>query len=589
MRADLPPVHVINLHLVSKRFLHTIRRSDIWKVASCGYIGSSPDRGKPTTLTAARHTSSTTIDYSLTSPVLSAQRLHHHVKSITSRSVANWDPSFPREKVDWYSEYIARHAPVTQSWIQQPTDGDQRNDIGGLGLLEASSDNYTKVFAPLDDGSVCLWNLGSSGSHINNRGKIVARSKSNLLSVHRSAGSVERVSSTPKSRIYDSGMVECVSVDNVREKAYVAVSSGLNEVDLRTLQISSFEKYPCPISAISEATYPIPLTVGTNLSLHLHDPRQSQNARYGPDESSIVDVVATYPMDRESSQMLTTQMLSSHSIPREASLIDGGPLSIIHLHSALSSTSGEIYISGRFPSILMYDRRTFPKITRNIYSGARLSSLTSVPYPLLQPRNLRRLEPRTENTLVACGEYRGKGSLELYAVRNDLEGYQGSTPERDSYRNRVSASSSKLLSVASHGTSLVYSDSDGKLKWVERDGSTLVRWWNINPYEISTRPSSLFATSTAGSSNVARKILHTSGGVPRSILEDELLIWTGEKIGILSFGHKPRLANTWLGCSKGDSDTEIKAKEYADYMRRGLEQQADEARFLSMFGLPSGN
>ena len=594
MHTDLAPIDVINVHLVSKRFLHTIRGSDVWKVASYGYNGL---HGSPAHQIIARQTSltqhqspGTPVRHPLL-PVRSVQNPHQVVKSVTSRAIADWDPSFPGEKVDWYGEYIARHAPISQGWIEQPTDGNQRNDIGGLALVKASTSNNAKVFAPLDDGSVCLWNLGSSGSHTYNRGTIIARSKSNLLSVHRSAGSVERVSSTVKSRIYDSGMVECVSVDNVREKAYVAVQSGLNEVDLRTLQISSFEKYPCPISAISEAAYPVPLTVGTNLSLHLHDPRQSCNARSGPDESSIVDSTATYLVDKGSSRnfALATRFLPGGATPREAGLIDGGPLSITHLNSALSNTSGEIYISGRFPSILMYDRRTFPKLSRNIYSGARLSSLASVPYPLLQPKNLRRSEPRTESTLVACGEYKGKGSLELYAANTNLDIYQGLAPERYSYKNRVSASRSKLLSVASHGTRLVFSDSDGNLMWIERDGSTRIRWWNINTNENFLKSSSLFANLTAGSSNVARKILHTCGGIPRSIEEDELLIWTGEKIGLLGFGHKPRLVNTWSQSSKDDSEVKFKAHAYAERMRRALGNQADEVRFMARLGFPARN
>ncbi len=33
--------------------------------------------------------------------------------------VANWDPSYPEEKVNWYQDFIQRHAEQKISWFQE--------------------------------------------------------------------------------------------------------------------------------------------------------------------------------------------------------------------------------------------------------------------------------------------------------------------------------------------------------------------------------------------------------------------------------------------------------------------------------------
>lgn len=54
------------------------------------------------------------------------------------RILANWDPSYPTEKVDWYEEYVARHAPISTSWLQQPGDGESAGreylEVRGMAL-----------------------------------------------------------------------------------------------------------------------------------------------------------------------------------------------------------------------------------------------------------------------------------------------------------------------------------------------------------------------------------------------------------------------------------------------------------------------
>ena len=85
-----------------------------------------------------------------------------------SRAAAEWDPSFETENVDWYSEYIARHGPVSFSWLHPPrireaTTGPESCNVKGIGLLrDWSSAREDKVIAPLEDGTVCIWDFNFS-------------------------------------------------------------------------------------------------------------------------------------------------------------------------------------------------------------------------------------------------------------------------------------------------------------------------------------------------------------------------------------------------------------------------------------------
>jgi len=484
--------------------------------------------------------------------------------------MASWDPTYPGEKVNWYNDYIARHAPSSVSWLQQPyhnaNGSREKLETRGLGLLENQGDSL--VVAPLDDGSVCLWYLGQDDTDPKaNNSQIIARSRSGLLSVNGPDGSTSPTKS--RAKMTSTGVVECVSVDQARNKAYFAVQSGLNEIDLSTLQISGYDRYPFSISALSESTYPVPLTVGTTLSLHVHDPRLRRN----PQSSSCsnftdrIDTEAKPPSSSDFYRIASGD--SSHT--DYATLFHPSPLSILH-----ENPSSTIYVAGRFPSILTYDRRSFPKLTSAIHSGARLCSLTSLPTP-------------NNPTLAAAGEYNGKGSLELYPLPTSSP-FAPSENGTEPTRNRTSASRSKLLSLIPHGTRLLFSDSDGQLKWVERDGSTLVRRWNINTY--STAPDILAATqgifnNDLNEGDVARKLLPVSAKE-----RSEVLLWTGEKIGVLGFRKNPRFAfgvdgeDETVGAD-GDGGTKLEERDYGRMMRRALERQANEVRFVRGLGLGS--
>jgi len=487
-----------------------------------------------------------------------------------------WDPTYPNEKVDWYSEYIARHASLSLSWLQQPFNGPngtgEKLETRGLGLLKDNGQDI--VVVPLDDGSVCLWNIGQDDTAPDPKdGQIMARSRSSLLSVNGPDGTNWQNPSNSRAKMTSTGVVECVSVDKARNKAYFAVQSGLNEVDLNTLQISSYDRYPFSISALSEATHPVPLTVGTTLSLHIHDPRVGNNGRRSSYTYFTESVDIEQPVDRSQTQNNFSRLHSSDpsSVLDYATLFQPLPLSILHLNP-----SSTIYVAGRFPSILHYDRRFFPKLSSTIHSGGSLCSVTSLPTP-------------NSPTLAAGGEYNGKGSLELYPLTTSSS--SDATDDNHPIRNRASASRSKILSLTSHGTRLLFSDSDGQLKWVERDGSTLVRRWNINTYSTcltDTIPTQGIFNNDLKEGDVARKLLPVS-----SKEKSEVLLWTGEKIGMLGFKKKPRFvfdSGEDEEAQSVDDKEKVEGFDERDYgrmMRRALERQANEVRFVRGLGMGS--
>jgi len=391
----------------------------------------------------------------------------------------------------------------------------------------------------------------------------------------------------------ETGAVECVAVDNHAEKGYFAVQSLLHEIDLNTLQLTSTKQYPWPITALSEASDGIPVTVGTNWTVHLHDPRDSASAT----------------ADRTGKGELIGGSLYSH-----ASLEQPGPLSIFH-ENGIGAEGSSIWVAGRFTSMLNYDRRFFPRLLGTIHSGARIASLSSLLYPLV-PRSLDLLrnpeatvaslqEARSQpgTTILAAAEYKGKGSLELYGL-----------PRVQPYQNRQTASASKLLSVAPHGGRIVFSDGDGNLKWLERDGFSHVRTFNINDViaedgSAANQDASAYGiwSSTAsempGQGDIVQKIIPTqavaslcsasSSSNRADANQSNLLLWTGDgRLGMLAFGRaNPLGEDDWHDALEGPAESaEQKAKQdaerqYGMAMRRALERNADEVRFVRGLGM----
>lgn len=101
------------------------------------------------------------------------------------------------------------------------------------------------------------------------------------------------------------------------------------------------------------------------------------------------------------------------------------------------------------------------------------------------------------------------------------------------------------------------------------------------------------------SSEVARKILPTGG----NLTGDELLIWTGERIGRIKFSIPADLdgvldedEDEWFMQAEVDAETRAamrqkhrdeweKEQRYEDMMRRALERQADEVRWMGTDGM----
>ncbi|KKY22803.1 putative f-box domain protein [Phaeomoniella chlamydospora] len=455
------------------------------------------------------------------------------------RDIANWDPSYASERVDWYSEYIARAGPLSVSWFQPASE-----EVKGLAHWQQGQEQ--RAIAPLEDGTICVWDA--------NTGQEINRSPSGALN------------SSEHSFQSFSGATECVSVDSTVGRAFFAVGSQLKTVNLDTLQVLSSHEFTFPITALSQSRQTlsdVPLTVGTRASVHMFDPREHT-------------VLPTPVTDIDS--------------PPSPSLVAGDSYPI----SILNATANSIYLAGRYPSILAYDRRFFPRLEDTIYSGARLCSLGISHFEALPPS--ANLSPIS--TLLACGEYNGRGSLELYSLP-----YQKEDEASRVYKNRQSASRSKLLSVASHGTRIVFSDADGGLKWVERDGSSLVRSWNINQFRFNEPESHIRQANGrartvlefgAQGGDVVRKIIPLqTQETERGIRGDgDLLVWTGEKAGIIKFRSeeiwedaKETVDTEMVGGDSRGTKSQREVRQMEDAMRRALMRHADEMNWMRRLGL----
>lgn len=518
-------------------------------------------------------------------------------RSLRQRALTNWEPGYADEKIDYYEEYIHRHAPLNIGWLKLPNtqvhDKEAQLEATGIGTLVDSQINRpNRVVAPLDDGSICIWDISSRSTNSpGGGGRLLAQSKRGLLT-----GLPEAASSENHIIMTETGAVESVAVDSTAQKGFFAVQNLLHEVDLETLKLISTKQYPFHITALSEATSRTPLTVGTNMTVHLYDPRDpafaARDGAYGGE--------------------LIGGLVYSH-----ATLEEPGPLSILH-HDGFESGDSSIWVAGRFTSLLNYDRRFFPRLRGTTHCGAKIACLTYLPYPLVpQSLDLVRnpdasisalLEARSRPgmTMLAAGEYRGKGSLELHGV-----------PRIEPYQNRQTASASKLLSVAPHGGRIVFSDGDGNLKWMERDGFSHVRTFNINDRPPDSSDASHDASaygiwsSTAsempGQGDIVQKIIPTQpvgvstssnvasvGGNRPDVNQSNLLLWTGDgAIGVLGFGHSNPLGedeNWQYEMEAQAGTTEQKAREdaerqYGMAMRRALERNADEVRFVRGLGM----
>lgn len=556
--------------------------------------------------------------------------LEHNAKETErARVMANWDLTYPDENVSWYDEYIQRHGHITVSWFQLPRikDGDlvsEPIEARGVALFSpddpSAADSQSKgmggaLFAvsPLDDGSVCLWDVkGSKGR----RGAICGKSQAEILYVDGPGGDNSR-----RSKRVDSGVTECVAVDSYRKRALVAVQCHLLEIDLERLAVVGCESFPWSITTLSSTNPGLPLTVGTTLGIHLYDYRARGSAATTPLNGGAdggidgFDRLGAGDYYRRSVRAL----FDDEPLPPYASLAQPGPLSILHLgqSGAAASAGDDIYVAGRFSNILHYDRRKFPAISGSIFSGARLCAMTSLPYPFSASDSERRRKGQLSlgqlkvtransgNTLVACGEYNTKGSLELYSLGSEktLPAAGGSAKSEDwMLKNRQTSSQSKLLSVANHGTRIVFSNGSGLLKWFERDGFTEVRRCRIGDCESSRANNtagggqrqglSLFS-SMPGSDDLARKLLPTQQGRSGScgVNGNDLVFWTGEKLGLVGFSAKTGFTTDEFeeeARSAEELEKQKAERDYSERVQRALQRQAEDARFVQGLGLGAG-
>ncbi|KAJ5679827.1 hypothetical protein N7462_008071 [Penicillium macrosclerotiorum] len=651
----LTPREKVQLQSVSKKFFDLARDNNLWKLHCYEQSWAARQPARP----AGRRSESLLTNPTASLSTLGQSSLRDLIQppalpptdgvrdeerglswSERARAAAEWDSSTEGEHVDWYSEYIARHGPMSLSWVQQPLcpNGESRRrqpyEVKGMGLLKDwSSARQNKIVAPLDDGSVCIWDLNHShhAASPSTKGRVLGMSEPGVLMTNLSG---RRDPSPSKASLEFINLGEGVSIDSFRRRAYLAIGNVLNEVDLETLKVVSQQRYPWSIFALSQETdYSVPLTLATTLSLQIHDARLSAieeeeaiSIRCEKNSTPLIPElnIFAYPdsplLQLQPNGQPPTRIRSPQPTANEnyAPLFQPGPLSILHPPAPHVNT---ILLAGRFPSILCYDRRFFPRLQSTVHSGGRLCSLASAPEPRF-PVFSDSTYPES-HAVLACGEYNGRGSLELYSLNSSSQNSNGNVSNvhselRPEYKNRQSAASSKLLSVASHGNRLVYSDSEGNIKWVERNGRSEVRRWNINTSQPQIsfsrheqpsattqlandfKPRGLWPSSNPqnNSSEVARKILPTGG----NLTGDELLVWTGERIGRLKFSIPGDLDGEGLVeddlfmHAEVDEETRNVMRQkhrdewdmeqrYENMMRRALERQADEVRWMGTDGM----
>ena len=562
----LPARSVLHLSILSKRLRHITTDNELWK-ALCFRDSFSPyftDGRRPVGPTPIPERSVFQLQRLLARSNPDNREVEEkelpeskpEVKVTGRACLLRWDPTVTGEQIDWRSDYAARKAPLSIGWLKLPKNKTSFNlmdcEATGLGVIDER-----RIITTLDDGSICIWHVGDDEGTC---GRPVGRSSSGLLLKDaRTSDPSQRgslMTCLPHRNLSAPPIVEGLSVDKHSNKVYVAHGNGLNEIDLTTLQVSCYERYNQAISTISPAIQGQPLTIGTAQAIYIHDPRARRR-------SGVLATDLEVHLKQESDFYRIYE-----SDPYYAVLAEPLPLSIVHKGSDM------IHVGGRFPCIINYDRRCFPNVTSTVYSGARLSCLTTLP------------SASDNTTLAAAGEYNGKGSVELYPLNANDGSLAG-----QHIRNRASASRSKCLSIASHGSRIVISDSDGGIKWLERDGTTLVRRWNINQYVndlenpfSSPEPRAGAFRAEANSGEVARKLL------PLSDKPDaNLCFWTGERAGIIRIGCRRKM---WDGkqVEGDDDDSEVETvsdeeRDYGQMMKRAFEKQADEVRFVRGLGL----
>ncbi|KAF2218255.1 hypothetical protein BDZ85DRAFT_208463 [Elsinoe ampelina] len=599
---------LVNTQLLSKRLLKLGRDDKIWKERCFRQSPAENLRRKQqdhvegnSHLSALRQAFTTLEDQSRARA--RGTNANRETAPERNRYLTSWDPRYPGEELDYYQEYIHRHAPIAPlTWLNIPRDringAAWDHEATGMGMLRDVDGQIQQIVTPLDDGSIAMWTVDTrTDAEAQAEVRLTARSSSGLLTGLAEGMDRASVATDSKTIMTEVGAVECVAIDSTNKRGLFAVQQSLQEVDLSTMQVISSQAYPFAITALSEVCGSTPLTVGTTSTVHLYDSRVAK--AYQPRDDSI-----------------KTELIGGLTA-KHAVLTQPGPMSILH------QQDDSIWVAGRFTHMLNYDRRFFPKLLGTIHSGARISSLAALPHPhisrdldtLSNPTttmaSLRSAKSATGTTFVAAGVYKGKGSLELYGLSPSDSG--GSILS-SKYHNRQTASTSKLLSAIPTGGHIVMSDSDGNVKWFERNAHHRIRSFNINQIDSATTvpeyamttgaevPSFNQASTQAqsdgifgapnmdapGQGDIVQKLIPFQTHSSSTGTQNPLFMWTGDgRVGILSFGHRSAFeekmrVNARRAERRAREDAE---RQFAGRMRRALEGQAREVRWMRGLGL----
>lgn len=94
----------------------------------------------------------------------------------------------------------------------------------------------------------------------------------------------------------------------------------------------------------------------------------------------------------------------------------------------------------------------------------------------------------------------------------------------------------------------------------------------------------------SGSGDIVIKMANTHHGrTDRPVNEDDLLLWTGEKIGLLTFSSKPGFTGDSFEATGPKTPEKIREEReehvYSETMKRALEANANEVRYMQGMGL----
>ena len=379
-----------------------------------------------------------------------------------------------------------------------------------------------KSVSPCNYGQSLITAFGDGSIGIYNIPNYFQRAKTKTVSLAaRSKPSTLHKEDSP----YEIGTyTENISVDDFDHRTYVAWGSTVTGVDNVSLAQVSISKYIRPVTAMSSFRPRTSTTVATSSGLYLHDPRNRSDPRL------VTDTI-------------------SHGLPDILAILHRG--------------SHTVHVAGRFPSIVTYDRRFMSRVHSTIWTGARtVQSLAEVPPSIQCP----------QGAILAAGACKGRkpAILELHPV--DATSFTNDDiPSKYSPRIDLAAPISRsLLYAVPHGNRIVHSDVQGRLTWRERGRGTSSKVRHCEP----AQPNSV-------QSATVRKIMLLGNDLhdPRA----DLALWdTDQAVCVAGFGAR-RFGEDFS--EQEDHEGEIEATKYRDRMRKALQQNAEDIRFMTRLGL----